>query len=224
MKSLIVMILVGKAMMGDRLAYTERHESFLSSDGLYQSIQTTYTNEFNTPFGSLKSDFSRDKFIPDYEFENKLIGLKEKVVKSDDGKKLIVVITEKNKTQTYEMPVVDNAVMGQGFHNFILTHFEELNVKPFEVNFLIPRKKDFFRFKIKKEKETGQDIFLSLRPSNFFLKALVPKIIVSYDRKTKKLISFEGVTNIEQENGDTINARITFNRGDRDPSSSFPVK
>lgn len=210
MKTFVVLILMGKALVAGNLAYTEKHKATISPDGFYHSIETTYTNEKNEEFASLKSDFSKDKLVPDYQFQNSNIQLTESVKKSEDGKKLLVDITEKGKNRKFEMPVVERAVMGQGFHNYILAHFDELKEKSQEVNFIIPRKKDFFRFVIKKEKVSGDEIFFSLRPSSFILKAFVPKLVVSYHMTSKKLLSFEGVTNIEDKNENAYNAFISF--------------
>lgn len=210
MKSILVLLIAGKAMVGSQLAYKEKHKAEISPEGIYQTLATDYIDDKNNLFGTLRSDFSRNKYIPDYQFENSRIQLIEKVSKSEDGKKLLVEITERGKRDSFELPVVDNAVMGQGFHNLIIDRFQELQEKPLEVNFIIPRKKDYFRFKIEKEKMDGDSFVLSLRPSHFLLKAIVPKIHVTYHAKTKKLLSFQGVTNIEDTNGEAIKAAIVY--------------
>lgn len=204
-------MIAGNAMVGNQLAYKEKHKVVVSPEGLYQTLATDYLDDKDTSFGSLRSDFSKNKLIPDYQFENSRIQLKEKVTKSEDGKKLIVDITERGRREVFELPIVENAVMGQGFHNLIMARFEDLKEKPLEVNFIIPRKKDYFRFKIEKVKSTGEAVELSLRPSHFLLKAIVPRISVTYHAQTKKLLSFHGMTNIEDSNGDVIKAAIGYN-------------
>lgn len=211
MKTILVLMIAGNAMVGNQLAYKEKHKAEVSPEGLYQTLSTDYLDENDKTFGTLRSDFTKNKLVPDYQFENSKIQLKEKVTKSDDGKRLLVEIIERGKKTSFELPVVENAVMGQGFHNLIMARFEELKVKPLEVNFIIPRKKDYFRFKIEKVKSNGDSIELSLRPSHFLLKAIVPKISVSYHTQTKKLLSFQGMTNIEDSNGEAIKAAIGYN-------------
>lgn len=197
-------------MVGQQLVYSEKHRAEVSVDGLYQTLTTDYLDEKERRFASLRSDFSRNKFIPDYEFENSRTQIRERVQKSDDGKKLIIEIVDKGKVEKKEMEVVDNAVLSQGFHNFIMARFDDLKDHPLEVNFIVPRKNDFYRFMIQKEKMSDEAMELSIRPKNFFLKALVPRISITYHTKSKRLLAFNGTTNIEDATGEALKASIGY--------------
>ena len=210
MKTILILLITGKAMVGHQLVYSEKHRAEIASDGLYQTLSTDYLDDKERRFASLRSDFSRNKFIPDYEFENSRTQIKERVQKSEDGKKLIIEIADKGKTLKKEMDVVDNAVLSQGFHNFIMAHFDELKDHPLEVNFIVPRKNDFYRFMIQKEKISDEAMELSIRPKNFFLKALVPRISITYHIKLKRLMEFNGTTNIENATGEALKASIGY--------------
>lgn len=211
MKTLVVLMILGKAMIGNQLAYTEKHKAVLSSaDGLYQSLTTDYTDDKENIFATIKSDFSKSAVIPDYVFNDKRNAISENIKKSDDGKKLFIEISEKGKIKKSELELKENSILSQGFHNFVLLHLEELKNKSMEVNFIVPRKADQYRFTIQKEKSEGETIVLSIKPSNFFLKAVVPKINLSYNVKTKHLLTFKGMTNIDGPNGETLKADIQY--------------
>jgi hypothetical protein len=210
MKTIILLMIIGKAMIGSQLVYTEKHSAEVFADGIYQSLTTEYFDEKENNFAGIKSDFSKSRTIPDYKFTDKRNGITETVQKSEDGKKILIEITEKNQTKKNELTLQENSVLSQGFHNYILLHLDELKKNSLEVNFIVPRKADLYRFTIQKEKSEGDQIEFSIKPSSFFLKAVVPKILLTYDLKTKHLLTFNGMTNIDGPNGETLKAVINY--------------
>ncbi len=210
MSKLIILSIVGSALSSGDFSYAEKHRAFLSPDLKYQKIETTYLDKNGEQFGSLHSDFSKHSFLPNYEFKNSNIGLVEKVQISDDKKKLQVEVSLNGKFEKYSLPVQENAVMGQGFHNFILENLQTLLIKPIEVKFIIPRKKDFFNFVLRTERLEKNKVHISMVPSSFILKVFLKKLVVTYDLDSKRLLKFDGLTNVEDQNGTAHEMVINF--------------
>jgi hypothetical protein len=112
---------------------------------------------------------------------------------------LLIEKNENNQTSSSTLEIFPNSVLGQGFHNFIVTNFEKILKNSTEVNFVIPARSDQYKFEIKLEKIEQNLVTIKVFPSNYLIRAFVSPIILVYDKTDLSLVSFTGLSNLENE-------------------------
>ncbi len=106
-------------------------------------------------------------------------------------------------------------VIDGGFNYFIKSNWEEI-IKGNEMTFniAIPSELDYYKFRITKEKETVYDkknaVILKLELDNVVLRYLAGPITIIYDVESKRLLSYEGLSNIRNSSGKNYEVRISY--------------
>jgi hypothetical protein len=107
-------------------------------------------------------------------------------------------------------------VVDGGFDYFIRDNFDTVSSgEMIQGNFLLTNRLDYFRCRVQKIKEykyNGRDsIQFSLRPENFIIRQIADTIFVTYDRKTKRLLEYVGISNLQNNAGDDFpKVKIVF--------------
>jgi hypothetical protein len=200
--------IVGKAYVNNKLTYTEKHTASISSAGLFSKIETQYLDENDIVFARIVSDFSKNDFVPDVLFEDERFKLLEKISLKD--KQLIIERTTNGKNDNGALAIYPNSVLGQGFNNYIVTHFEKLLTSFHEVHFIISPKKDQYRFSIALKKLEVDTAIFKVVPQSLFLKAFVDPIYLTYDKKKKRLMTFVGLSNLDDSKGKSQQVKIDY--------------
>ncbi len=198
------MVMKGDAYDSDnKLVYIETHNFKRLPSGEITAIKTTYHNPAGKLIAEVSSDFNKDPFIPDTIFIDHRFNEKQELSYNKDSKKISMKITDMNsgKSKSNDISRTDNMVSGQGFHNYILKHFDE---KKADIKFIVLPKLDYYSFYFEQDapKAEGQKRFI-LRISNWVLRAIVKEIVVDYRIKDHALLSFEGLTNIDSDKRDS---------------------
>lgn len=196
-------VMNGKANDKDnKLVYTEVHTFTRLPGGEISAIKTVYTNAEGSVIASVDSNFSKDPFIPDTVFIDKRFNEKQELSYDKDKKIITMKITDsKGKIKTNTLPRTENMVSGQGFHNYILKHFDDSKS---EIKFIVLPKMDYYSFYFERQASSipGQRRFV-LKISSWVLRALVKEIVVEYREKDKALMLFDGLTNIDSDKRDS---------------------
>lgn len=197
-----------------RLLYLENHKTQQDSSGLNKLIETEYVSPEGQLFAKIRSDFSKDQFIPDVIFEDFSKQIKEVQVYDIQKKEITIVKTylKTSKTKQHSFPLKTNMLGGQGFNNFLLARFDELmNGKSVHVNFIVLSSQDFFQFDIKRKHEAKNGkIDFGLSVSSYILKIFVKEINVTYDVESKRLLFFQGLSNLSDEKGNPMKVKIEY--------------
>ncbi|MFN8845853.1 MAG: hypothetical protein ACK5V3_11390 [Bdellovibrionales bacterium] len=206
----------GKAydLKSDQFLYTEKHKTQEDAQGYNTFIETEYVDNNGTLIAKIRSDFSKNKFIPDVLFEDLRNQTKETQT-LDVQKNEVTIIREYLKTKQVKQrsfPVKKNMLGGQGFNNFLRSRFEELsNGKSIHVNFIVLASRDYFQFDIKQKAPPADGkIDFGLTVSSYFLKVFVKEIKTRYDVSTKRLLTFKGLSNLVDEKGNPLKVRIEY--------------
>lgn len=210
MKASFAIEMVGKATFKDQLLYIEKHTAVLDKEGFYKNLVTNYVDSKGEVFAKIQSNFEKNKVVPDYEFEDFRQKLKEKVTLEISNQKINIEFAKAGKVEKNTIEIKKNSVLSQGFHNFILSQFKNLMDKKLEVYFVVTNRADQYKFVVQNEKIEQGKVYISIKPANFFLNAIVPTTKLVYDIETKRLVSFEGLTNIDDQNGKTLTAKIDY--------------
>ena len=100
-----------------------------------------------------------------------------------------------------------------GFDRFIEEHWDELVAgTTFVRRFLVPSRLDFMDFRIRLDapRETEGAVGFVLELDSVLLRLLVPPIIAIYDTTSRRLLRYEGLSNLHDEGGDNHRVRIDF--------------
>lgn len=193
--------------------YDESHQ--VEYDGqLVKKVITTYTNSSGKEIAKLTSIFNSNSQLPDTEFIDLRTGNKELTsLKGNDYK--ITTISSAGKKKEGTLSVKDNLVCGQGYHNYIIKNLDsfKLNEKR-ELKFIIPSMRDYFTFDLTYlgalNKDNQDEVTFRLDITNWILKMFADKIQVTYSKKDKVLLRYEGLTNLQNDKGDNYDAILTY--------------
>jgi hypothetical protein len=189
--------ITGLAYNNNKLVYTEKLEADFSISGLYKTIQAKYYDDADKEFAFVNSDFSQNNFVPDVDFQDARFNFKEKI-KFDPKTKMIAVDRLKSgKTENYHLDTASNSVLGQGFNNFIVMNFDSLLASKGQINFIVTSRKAQYKFEVRLVKTEDDKVYFKIIPQSMLLKVFVNPILLTYDKKLKRLLTFEGISNID---------------------------
>jgi hypothetical protein len=198
--------------------YSEVHSVEYKGE-LVQKVLTKYKDPSGKVVAELLSTFKENHRLPDTIFTDKRNGYKEET-KLDGNKYIITTTAANSRSKVRKLSVEDNLVCGQGYHNYIIK-----NINAFKLNetrtikFVLPSMRDYFSFDLTYlgplSKEKPDEVSFRLDITNFILKMFADKIQVTYSKKEKTLIRYQGLTNLKNAEGDQYDALINY---------SYPVK
>jgi hypothetical protein len=202
-------IMKGEAFDKDnKLVYVETHHQKRLPTGEVTSVQTKYHNPTGKLIAEVSVNFSKDLFTPDTVFIDYRFNEKKELIYNVASKKISMKITNltSGEVKNSEIERTDNMFTRQGFHNYILKHFNETQL---DVKFIVLSKLDYYSFYLEQAPPMaeGQRRFI-LKISNWVLKAVIKEITVDYRIKDHALLTYEGITNIQTDNGDSQMLKI----------------
>ena len=106
-------------------------------------------------------------------------------------------------------------VIDGGLTYFFIKNWSRLlNNEIVEFNFIAPSKLDYFRFRVSKnaivDLGNRKGLQLKLEVNSFLLRAFVDPILITYDLENKKILSYKGISNINDDNGKSYSVIIDF--------------
>jgi len=202
--------------------YTEKHRALFDKDQRILEAKTQYFSAEGKLLGTMSSSFREKVSAPAYTYLDHRDGSKHGI-RHDKGK--VILFTQDKgqpeKTKLIESDETRLPVGCQGLHYYLRDRLEQAKQKVnLPLQFLIPGKLDYYSFELKYTESQGQVMKFDIEISNFFLKLFAPKLVVHYDTKTKRLVHYEGLSNITDENGDLQNVTIKYNYSPMSPKSS----
>jgi hypothetical protein len=200
----------GTATLGGTVIYTEKHNATINAKGMYDNLQSEYFDKSNKKIATIKSDFAASAITPNYRFEDLRKNTTEVVNLDASKKNIIIERTEKGISYKSKLDLESNSVAGQGFHNFLIQNFDKLVKSGGEVFFVNTSKVDQFKFDIEVQSKEANKVCFKVVPTNVIYRTFIPPMILCYDSTTKRVISFEGLSNIEGPNGKLEKVIITY--------------
>jgi hypothetical protein len=194
--------------------YNDHYTETIENGKLVNSI-VEYRNLSGKIIAKKTINFKKNKNFPDFKHEiftdgyiegGELVGNKYKL------------FHRKNKNSEMEEKLIDiknNSTSDDGLNEFIKDNLDVF-VKDEKMNFTfyIPYQLDYFSFTVKKTRIARFDdkraISLKVEIDNSFLKNFINPSYMVYDLDTKRIIYYEGVSNINNENGRSYFIRHTY--------------
>jgi hypothetical protein len=211
--NLFAVEITGNAYIDNKLVYIEKHNATIEPNGIYKIIETSYLDTKGKEFAKIKSDFTYHHFIPNVVFDDYRFKYNEKIKVSEKLNNVLIEKNENNQTSSSTLELFPNSVLGQGFHNFIVTNFEKILKNSTEVNFVISARGDQYKFEIKLEKIEQNLVTIKVFPSNYLIRAFVSPIVLVYDKTDLSLVSFLGLSNLENEKRKSQEVFIKYTKG-----------
>lgn len=215
--SILIMQLMAPALSDQSLVFYGNAADSKSGELLYQEVHTLFLNDQGVPvretveyqrdgerLGIKELEYNSLK-QPDYTVQFKARPVAEAVKVGNDS-------IEVTRESIARLPKPDQpfAIDG-GFHYFIQQNFQPLLAgEDVDFEFLSAGRADFIPLTISPQNQSGDQITLELSLQNFFLSKLVKPIVLVYDIKERRLLSYSGLTNVPDSSGDLYSATITY--------------
>jgi hypothetical protein len=205
---------VAHDVKSNQILYQESHSVVLNDERAYKTSSVQYTDEAGQIFANKSLDFTDSLLAPDVYFNDTRVGTSVKV----DSKKSALTVNYQSASDRAEA-VIKTApmmVVDAGFDQMLLKYWDKvLNQQSLDFEFLAPTRAEFISFTLTPISQNKETIRFRLAPSNFVLRLLVDPIMLTYDKSTKRILIYEGLTNIEEvkqgkPTGDYYVARIEY--------------
>ena len=160
-------------------------------------------------------DFSNSKISPYYTLTDYRNGAYESV-RYTNGAYLIEYKENKDeKTVLKSITAPSPVVVDGGFNYFVKQEWEKLMRGEIVLfNYISTARQDYYRFQLTIKKNNpslqNEQVIVIMEPTNYILRALLDPIYITYNKKTKRIIEYSGISNIKDRNGETQVATLTY--------------
>lgn len=200
------------------LVYTETHNVTLDESGDYLRTEVSYVAADGQLISTKTLDFSKNKLAPKLIFSDPRNNLRYNTTLSPDY--LVLETTQGGDTATDVIAISENdIVVDAGFDRMLYRHWDMLlagNERSFD--FLALTRGSTIEFTLSTVSKSDTDVRFKIEPSSWFIRVLMDPIVLDYDLKTKRLMRYEGITNIAKEGGDSNYSAIIEYRYIYEPS------
>jgi len=215
---------VGRAYDKDSgaLLYEERHVERRDGDEVV-GAEVKYLDSRGHIFAVKQVDFSANPLAPEFRLHNRRTGHLEALRRLAEGT-VEVRFQAAGTSQATKADLLAplGSLADAGFDRFIEANWDELlKGDPMACRFLVPSRLEFMNFRVRHQ-DAGDDfgiVYFALELDSALLRLVVPSITVAYDRATRRLLRYEGMSNIRDAAGDNYDVRIEFNYSEANESS-----
>lgn len=210
--------------------YSEHHrERFV--DGKLRARDVEYRCPNGKRFGEKTLSLTVG-YVPDFITSDFRSGYQEGVRTVGTRREVFFKRDAAAAEQSKPLPAVLYLVADAGFDLLIGERFEDLRKgQKLTINFLVPSRLATIEFRLLRIPHKKQDLQGSVRfqlaPNSALFRLLVDPLEVSYGNRTRRLKSFEGLTNLRDDDGKNYSARIVFRKREQisaDQPNNFPAK
>ena len=209
----------------DKVMYIEKHTSLFSDKDL-KILRTDYYDPQKKEFGFFETDYSKNPYVPGYEFRDKRNNRFVKVQVKKNEVHTVFKTGKDQKKESKNYQLLENMVAGQGLHNFLrknIRRFIEDEKYKDSVKFLIPMNRDFYNFRIRvKKRDLSQKVIkLRIEADSWFFRLLAPHIDITYDTEKLRMVRYEGPSNLLSSQGEKMKVDITYRYGNKSQAEKW---
>lgn len=189
--------------------YSENHSEFYQG-GSHAYSRVSYRDKEGKEFASKLITFKPNRLQPTYELKDVRDGYIEGIRR--EGGAAVYFARRKASDPIKEKRVAAPApaVFDGGFDYFVRDNFDEICAgKNKSFHFAVPIELDYFRFRVARQ-EAGDLCRINLELDNVVLRQFVKPIRLWYNRDTKRLNKYEGISNINGTDGKSLKVRVVF--------------
>src|SRR5690348_4343502 len=205
----------GDAYDGDgRLLFRQTH--YWYADAGEPRGFTLYTCPDGHAFARRTSDYGTHPATPDFALEIAPTGYREGV-RSDGTRRIVYVQRRADRPeQDAPLPAAEHAVIDDGFNAYVAAHWDALLAGEYvPIRYLVPSRHRFYRFRIVKVADADPDELRLRMQFDFWFGRFLPHVYVTFDRTSRTLVRYQGISNIRDAEGDNVHVRIESRLADR---------
>lgn len=190
--------------------YTEKFTD-KSVDGKPTETTTKYYDAGNKLIAQRSLNFSKSTFAPDFKTEDFRTGYQEGAEMKGKKFRLFVKESKDDKLKEKIISIPSPAVADGGFNQYIKANWSELEKGTALVfNFAVASRLDYYKMRAVKISSTDKTMKVKIEPERKILRMLASPIVVNYDTHTKRILSYEGISNITDEKGDNFTIKLIY--------------
>lgn len=190
------------------LLYREVHYVF--DEGGQSQRLVMYECADGRPFARKQVRMQADAQAPDFDMLDARWNYREGVRRRGNAREAYVQRSADLPEKARELVLPADAVIDAGFDEFVRRHWLELAAgKSLDFPFLVPSRRTFFEFKVVALADDPHVLRIRLSLGAWY-GFLLPHIDVVYDRDTRRLQKYEGMSNVRDENLKNYIVRTQF--------------
>jgi hypothetical protein len=202
--------------------YRETHEVERDGGRTLRAV-TRYFDPRGRMIGELRSKYDEvDPYAPSYTFTD----AKGRTVEAARLKAGSVELSYGGRSERIALDREGGRlVLGQGLNLLARDRLDALaRGEKMTVRFAIPSRFEVYGFQIEAIESADRDVVtLRVEIDNWLLAIVAPSLEVDYDRKTGRLLAYRGVSNLEDERGETQTVTIGYHYP-ADPTAAIEAK
>jgi hypothetical protein len=190
------------------LVYKEKHSVTREGDRVITSL-TEYISPAGQVIATMESDYSQNVSMPTYVFEDHRRGYREGLRK-EEGEYIIFKQKRGSKEERGTVTNTEDVFSCQGWHYYLVNNLATLERGDVELNLILPSELKALPFEIQQVRSKGDRVEAVLKFNHWLFRYFAPTLRLVYDRKSKKLVEYTGISNILDSKGDRQDVRIVY--------------
>jgi len=153
-----------------------------------------------------------DAQAPDFNLVDARLGYREGVREAGDERLVYVQRRTNLPEQSQRLRVPADGVIDAGFDAFARRHWDELRSGgTLHLPYLVPSRRTFYHFKVHRidERKNARTMTIRLEAGSWFAFVL-PHIDIRYDIASRRIVHYEGLSNIRGEDGKNYKVRADY--------------
>ncbi len=205
-----------------QLLYVETYRDQRDQNGRLRTSSVLYTDTQGKPLASKHLQYDSHPYAPEFDFFNQHTGYREQLQWQKDGQ-ILMRSGRDPALQEIRLNVSEPIVADAGFNPFIIDHLDTLKEgHVVHFHFLNPARLTWFRFEARILHATAQQLEVEVAPVNRFLRWLVEPITLIYSTESRRLLQYQGLTNISLDGKSNLRAIIDYRYSDPSVSALLP--
>lgn len=197
------------SLEGGELLYTEYHE-LTTKDGRPVARETRYQTPNTEEFAQKQNQYGENPATPNFNLNDTRYDYSEEVTYSNGKWRVSYSEPDESDKGTLGSPDY-TPVIDAGFDEFVRSEWPKLlEDKTVRFSFAVPSRLEWVSFRlIPLQREEGK-LTVEMRLSSRLLSWLLEPVELTYDEKTQRLLTYRGLTNIRDKDGEGIKAEIRY--------------
>ncbi len=199
----------------DTLLYSERHQQTFNGEKLINH-SVTYENTDGKTIAEKTASYPHQASVPQFEFNDLRSGARGGArYLSDNELELYSRKTGNDEIKSGTITVRNDTVVDSGFDRYVAANFSKLLAgDAVKIRFGLPGRQTDYKFVVTKPERIvflgRQALRATIRPASMVLNWLVEPIQLTYDIESRRLLMYEGVSNLKADDGELQTVRIIY--------------
>ncbi len=191
------------------LLYVERHQRWFDGGRIrHQAVQ--YENAQGEVFARKTLNYQDSQLRPEFALVDQRSGHIETLRRESDGY-LLGSVKGRGKTWRERTMLDDDFIADAGFDRLIDERWGDLTGgQVVDLPFLLPVALKTVQFSLRQIAESEQAVTFRMSPRTWLLRMLVAPIDVSYDKANRRLLRYDGLSNLHNQRLKNFKVTIEF--------------